>query len=71
MSESISLSFLCRKYFEEDFVWKVLAETAVALHECHRKGNQRGGTILHRDLKPGNIFLDADQHVKLVGDICS
>lgn len=51
-----------RKYLDEDLVWKILAETAVALHECHRKTGQR---ILHRDLKPGNIFLDERLNVKL------
>ena len=33
-----------------------------ALGACH---NRKEGKILHRDLKPGNIFLDASKNVKL------
>jgi NIMA (never in mitosis gene a)-related kinase len=50
------------KFFEEEFIWKVFAETAIALHECHRKQN---GRVLHRDLKPGNVFFDSNNNVKL------
>ncbi|GAB5360068.1 hypothetical protein AAMO2058_000595700 [Amorphochlora amoebiformis] len=51
-----------RRWIEERFIWKVLRETASALRHCHRL---RSGKILHRDLKPGNIFLDENQNVKL------
>ena len=44
-------------------MWKVLAQLTLALLECH--GRKEGNKILHRDLKPGNIFFDADQNVKL------
>jgi len=62
----------CKKegsYIEEDFIWNVFAQILVALHECHRHKEPSGRTkpILHRDLKPGNIFLDASQIVK-IGD---
>jgi serine/threonine protein kinase len=28
----------------------------MALFECHRR--KKEGKILHRDLKPGNVFID-------------
>ena len=34
----------------------------LALNACH---NRKEGKILHRDLKPGNVFLDANNNVKL------
>ena len=34
-----------------------------ALYGCHRK--KEGSRILHRDLKPGNVFFDANWNVKL------
>lgn len=39
----------------------------IALRECHRHkdGSGRVAPILHRDIKPGNILLDAAQNVKL------
>ena len=36
----------------------------MALYECHYR---KEGKILHRDLKPGNVFLDANNNVK-IGD---
>ena len=36
-----------------------------ALYGCHRK--QEGNRVLHRDLKPGNVFFDASGNVK-IGD---
>lgn len=50
-----------RKYIDEEFIWKVLTEVSIALMDCHKKTN--GGSILHRDLKPGNLFLDGEQRV--------
>jgi NIMA (never in mitosis gene a)-related kinase len=52
-----------RAYFPEEKVWKVLAQLSCALLECHRR--KGGAKILHRDLKPGNIFFDADESMKL------
>lgn len=51
-------------FVEEDFVWKVLTEVAIALYVLHSRKFPHG-TILHRDLKPGNIFLDSNHTVKL------
>jgi serine/threonine protein kinase len=46
----------------EDLIWKILAQITLALYDCHRR---KEGKILHRDLKPGNVFLDANNNVKL------
>ena len=39
----------------EEIIWSVLSQMIAALGACH---NRKEGKILHRDLKPGNIFLD-------------
>jgi NIMA (never in mitosis gene a)-related kinase len=55
----------CRKdkdYLPEDMIWKILAQVTYALYECH---NRKEGKILHRDLKPGNVFIDAQNNIKL------
>eukprot|EP00485_Elphidium_margaritaceum_P005945 CAMPEP_0202695306 /NCGR_PEP_ID=MMETSP1385-20130828/8925_1 /ASSEMBLY_ACC=CAM_ASM_000861 /TAXON_ID=933848 /ORGANISM="Elphidium margaritaceum" /LENGTH=638 /DNA_ID=CAMNT_0049351309 /DNA_START=41 /DNA_END=1957 /DNA_ORIENTATION=- len=45
----------------ESFIWSVTSEIASALQHCHHHlvngGNAGKLRILHRDLKPGNIFL--------------
>lgn len=52
-----------RTYFEETQIWKTLAQLLLAFEECHG----RKDIILHRDIKPCNIFLDRDMNIK-VGD---
>eukprot|EP01022_Parablepharisma_sp_SALTPOND_P008079 TRINITY_DN135175_c0_g1_i1.p1 TRINITY_DN135175_c0_g1~~TRINITY_DN135175_c0_g1_i1.p1 ORF type:complete len:442 (+),score=56.24 TRINITY_DN135175_c0_g1_i1:93-1328(+) len=55
----------CRKekdYIGEDVVWKVFMQIILALYECHHR---KEGKILHRDLKPGNVFFDSRNNVKL------
>eukprot|EP00118_Oscarella_pearsei_P011138 m.72488 g.72488 ORF g.72488 m.72488 type:complete len:388 (+) comp35805_c0_seq3:32-1195(+) len=52
-----------RKYFDEDFIWKVFFQLCLALQECHKR--RGGGAVLHRDLKPANVFLDKSNYVKL------
>lgn len=46
----------------EEFIWKVLLQVSLALLSCHRR---EAGRIIHRDIKPGNIFLDQTLNVKL------
>uniref|UniRef100_A0A3Q2CD91 Serine/threonine-protein kinase Nek2 n=1 Tax=Cyprinodon variegatus TaxID=28743 RepID=A0A3Q2CD91_CYPVA len=53
-----------RRYLEEQFILRVMAQLSLALKECHRRSDGRA-TVLHRDLKPANIFLDVKQNVKL------
>lgn len=55
----------CKKkklFIEEEILWKVFAQLVEALHYCHKKGKKK---VLHRDLKPGNVFFGRNQTVKL------
>lgn len=55
----------CRKnkdYIAEDVIWKIFTQIVLALHECHTR---KEGKILHRDMKPSNVFLDSENNVKL------
>jgi len=42
--------------------WKILAQMTLALQDCHKR---KEGKILHRDLKPGNVFIDSQNNIKL------
>jgi NIMA (never in mitosis gene a)-related kinase 2 len=50
------------KHIPEEMIWHIVSQVLLALQTCHSRPE---GKILHRDLKPGNIFLDADHNVKL------
>lgn len=60
---------LSRSFIDEELIWKVLTQIVMALRECHRHKESSGALkpILHRDIKPGNVFLDRDKNVK-IGD---
>uniref|UniRef100_A0A672H7P8 Serine/threonine-protein kinase Nek2 n=1 Tax=Salarias fasciatus TaxID=181472 RepID=A0A672H7P8_SALFA len=64
LSSLISRCIKERRYLEEQFILRVMAQLTLALKECHRRSDGRA-TVLHRDLKPANIFLDVKQNVKL------
>ncbi|KAG1676353.1 hypothetical protein FOA52_001148 [Chlamydomonas sp. UWO 241] len=52
---------LLRKFgcLDEDVARQYVAETVLALEYCHAQG------IVHRDMKPDNMLISADGHVKL------
>ncbi|XP_029352463.1 serine/threonine-protein kinase Nek2 [Echeneis naucrates] len=64
LSNLISRCIKERRYLEEQFILRVMAQLTLSLKECHRRSDGRA-TVLHRDLKPANIFLDIRQNVKL------
>ena len=51
-----------KEHIPEDQIWKIFAQITMALHEWHRR---KAGKILHRDIKPGNLFLDSGNNIKL------
>lgn len=55
---------ISRKTFTEDAVRFWIAELGCALRYVHGQG------IIHRDVKPDNVLLDADGHVHLTDFVC-
>jgi NIMA (never in mitosis gene a)-related kinase len=59
----------CRKendFVSEDVIWKIFTQMLQALAVCHLKDEGNSiGKILHRDIKPGNVFFDSTRNVKL------
>ena len=51
-----------KDFVAEDVIWKIFMQIVLALKDCHYN---KEGKILHRDLKPGNVFLDGGNNVKL------
>eukprot|EP00123_Amoebidium_parasiticum_P000259 comp10624_c0_seq1/m.5319 comp10624_c0_seq1/g.5319 ORF comp10624_c0_seq1/g.5319 comp10624_c0_seq1/m.5319 type:complete len:498 (-) comp10624_c0_seq1:50-1543(-) len=62
LAKLIAFQKLKGETFEERWVWTLLAQLVLALHECHC---HRDGPILHRDIKPSNVFLDYNNNAKL------
>lgn len=50
-------------FCSEEFLWRVFSQLSLALHEIHRRKN--APQILHRNLRPENVFLDQNDNVKL------
>lgn len=55
---------ISRKTFTEDTVRFWIAELGCALRYVHQQG------IVHRDVKPDNVLLDAEGHVHLADFVC-
>ena len=49
------------RYLEESLLWKFATDIILGLHHIHSKD------IIHNDLKPGNIFVDSNDNLK-IGD---
>ncbi|KAI9223655.1 Nek2 bound To hybrid compound 21 [Blastocladiella britannica] len=68
LSRVIKLHRQTQKYISEETIWTYFAQLAAALHECHHVyGGRMGepGAVLHRDIKPDNVFLDSLNNAKL------
>ncbi|KAJ3219841.1 G2-specific serine/threonine protein kinase [Dinochytrium kinnereticum] len=68
--EGGDLSVIIRhKRIPEDIIWNLLTQLLLALHECHHGKVAGSGkprpSVIHRDIKPDNVFLDGAQNVKL------
>lgn len=64
MAKIIKNAKKTKDYIPEDLIWKIFSQMVYALNEWHTR---KGGKILHRDLKPGNVFFDSLKNVK-IGD---
>ncbi len=66
LGKIIERSIRERKNIDEALIWKVFAQSVLALKECHRrKENGEFKPIIHRDIKPANMLLDGNQNLKM------
>ncbi|KAI6656795.1 Serine/threonine-protein kinase Nek2-like isoform X2 [Oopsacas minuta] len=54
-----------RKPFEANLVMKWFQQLLQALQACHYRQKSDMAKVIHRDLKPGNVFLDSSLNIKL------
>ncbi|ESU36847.1 Kinase, NEK [Giardia duodenalis] len=57
-----------RRYIAEEKIWSVFVQLLHALNYCHslHKHDDTGThKVIHRDIKPGNVFLTRDGSIKL------
>jgi serine/threonine protein kinase len=47
-----------KDFVAEDVIWKIFMQVLLALQECHTSRPDKPNVVLHRDLKPGNVFFD-------------
>lgn len=50
-------------HFEEEFIWRALYQLSKAVQGCHL--HKQKIVVLHRDIKPTNVFLDSIGNIKL------
>lgn len=50
---------------DEEVAWKLFTQIVVGLHHCHAR---KAGPILHRDIKPDNVFLENGLESVKLGD---
>jgi len=67
LSQLISKCRADGTYLKEELIWKIFAQILLAIKGCHRHRDATGTLkpILHRDIKPQNIFMGSNHDVKL------
>ena len=58
LQKLIKMKSILKEKFEEEEIWNIFLQCIFALNYIHQKG------IIHRDIKPLNIFIDNDLKIK-------